>query len=88
MLRLTEQCLAETRGQLATLEARIIDKRDLAQAPASFEPVWEELFPREKERILQLLIEAVTNHAADGEVGVTFRPGGVRALAGQKRKSA
>lgn len=30
---------------------------------------------------VQLLIEQVTFHAADGEVEITFRPGGVRMLA-------
>ena len=45
--------------------------------------------PREKERILQLLIEEVTYRSDGGEVAITFRPGGVRALAERgERKSA
>ena len=46
-------------------------------------------FPREKERILQLLIEEVTYRADGDEIAITFRPGGVRRLSEQRdRKSA
>ncbi len=45
------------------------------------EPIWRELFPAERSRILHLLIEEVRYDAEAGEVAITFRPGGVRALA-------
>ena len=45
------------------------------------EPIWDQLFPAEKARVLHLLIEQVTYNAAEGEVSITFRPGGVRVLA-------
>ena len=78
-----------SRGQVAALEVRIIDERDLAQALGAFTPVWDELFPRERERILQLLVEEVTYRADGGEVAISFRPGGVRVLAERgDRKSA
>jgi site-specific DNA recombinase len=48
---------------------------------ASFMPVWGQLFPREKARILRLLVERVEYHAADGSVEIVFRPGGVRVSA-------
>ena len=47
-----------------------------------------ELFPRERERILQLLIEEVTYRAAGDEVVITFWPGDVRALAAQRNRNS
>ena len=47
----------------------------------SFTPVWDQLFPAEQARIIQLLVEAVTYAANTGDVEITFRAGGVRTLA-------
>ena len=73
--------ITKARSELATLHGQVIDEEDLRQALRSFDPVWDQLFPAERKRIVQLLIEQVTFHAADGEVEITFRPGGVRMLA-------
>ena len=51
------------------------------RALASFDPIWRELFPAERARILHLLVEEVRYDAEAGEVAITFRPGGVRSLA-------
>ena len=69
------------RGELAALETRAIDEADLKKALASFDPVWDELFPVEKARVLRLLIEEVRYHAKDGEIEITFRPGGILTMA-------
>ncbi len=73
--------LEQARAELAALNHQAIDEKDLRAALASFEPVWQELFPAERARILHLLIEDVRYNAEAGEVAITFRPGGVRALA-------
>jgi site-specific DNA recombinase len=77
---------AEARGELTALESRVIDESDLREALASFIPVWQQLFPKEKSRILRLLVERVEYHAADGKVEIVFRPGGVRAMAREAKK--
>ena len=51
----------------------------------AFDPVWDELFPKEKARILQLLLAKVEYHAQDGRVEIEFRPGGVRTLGSESR---
>ena len=71
----------QLRAELAALNHQDIDEKDLRAALASFEPVWRELFPAERARILHLLIEEVRYDAEAGEVAITFRPGGVRSLA-------
>jgi len=85
-----ERALQETteraeaaRAELTALEAQVLDEADLQAALGSFDPVWSELFPRERARVLHLLIEQVEYDAAQGEVAITFRPGGVRTLAGE-----
>jgi len=49
----------KVRGRIARLEHEAIDEQDLKTALASFTPIWTELFPRERARILHLLIEEV-----------------------------
>jgi hypothetical protein len=71
------------RAELAALDAQVIEEGDLRAALESFDPVWNELFPREKARILALLLEAVVYDGRAGEVSLKFRPGGVRTLVGE-----
>jgi hypothetical protein len=75
---------ATLRGELAALESRAIDESDLKKALASFSPVLDELFPAEKARVVRLLVEEVRYHAKDGEIEITFRPGGIRAVAAKE----
>jgi site-specific DNA recombinase len=72
--------LADVRAELRAKDAGQIDEDDLRQALEAFDPVWDQLFPREKARILALLLERVTVSVKTEEVSLTFRPGGVRAL--------
>jgi len=72
--------IEEIRGRIARLEYETIDEQDLKTALATFTPVWQELFPRERARILHLLIEEVVYDARSGEIEIAFRPGGVKAL--------
>jgi site-specific DNA recombinase len=76
----------EVRAELDALDAQVIDEADLRAALESFEPVWDQLFPREKCRILALLLEAVVYDGKAGEVSIKFRPGGVRTLSGELRE--
>ena len=70
-------------AELANLETGAIDEHDLRAAIESFAPIWDELFPKERARILQLLIEEIRFGAADKTIEISFRPAGVRLL-GQK----
>ena len=79
----TEARVRDARADLAALDARQIDEADLTAALASFTPVWDELFPHERSRILHLLLDAVVYDADTDEVRITFRAGGVRELAGE-----
>ena len=79
-LRAVERRDAEVHAELAALETGSIDPDELRQALAELEPIWNELFPKERRRVLALLLERVEFDANAGEVAVTFRQGGLSAL--------
>ena len=56
-------------------------ERDVAEALGTIEPLWAELFPAEKERIVRLLVETVTVRP-DG-LTIRLRPIGLVTLAGE-----
>jgi hypothetical protein len=75
-LRAVERRQAEVRQELAALDTGTIDPDELRAAIADLEPIWTELFPRERARLLELLLERVVLDAQAGEVEITFRAGG------------
>lgn len=78
----------ELRSELVAIGRRVIVPEDLHRAIESFDPVWGELFPEERARIFRLLVERVIYDARTGETAVEFRPGGVRALLGDRKEMA
>ena len=83
-----DEVVARLRDDLAALKALVIDEADLAQALADFEPVWEELFPAERARVLNLLLERVDYNAPTGCVRLTFWSEGVRSLLNESAETA
>ena len=73
--------LDEVRVDLDALEAHESDEDELRAALSSFLPIWDCLFPRERERVLQLLIESISFNGPEQTVEIQFRPGGVWKLA-------
>jgi site-specific DNA recombinase len=78
-----ERRLTAVREELAALNREMEDDRELVQAFRQFDPVWEVLSPREKARAIQLLVERVAYNGVEGKVSMTFRPNGLRELAGR-----
>jgi len=68
---------------MAALERNEVDEGDLAAALSQFAPAWESLAPREQARVVQLLVERVAYDGRDGQIAVTFRPTGIKTLAGE-----
>ncbi len=75
-----EQRRDEARERLGALTDESVDEDDLVAAIAAFDPVWEHLFPKERQRIVQILLERVTYTANTGEIGLEFSPVGVRTI--------
>lgn len=71
--------LAEIDHLLRGLRKHVIVESQVADALRQLDPLWDELFPAEQARIVQLLIERVVLNE-DG-IQVRFRPDGLNALA-------
>jgi site-specific DNA recombinase len=76
-----EQELAGLQERIAKVQAGRVEPDEVSAALSSFEPVWEQLTPQEQGRVLRLLIERVEYDGSAGTIGITFRPGGIKALA-------
>ncbi|MFW6115852.1 MAG: recombinase family protein [Chloroflexota bacterium] len=76
-----ERRQTEVKEGLAALERSTVTEEDLRAALSLFDPVWEQLFPREQWRILRLLIERVDYDGGEGTLQITFRDSGIKTLA-------
>lgn len=72
--------IADAQRDLAALGAGALDPEELRRALEEFEPLWGQLSPPERARVLALLLDRVTFDAESGEVEIRFRPGGPRLL--------
>ena len=75
-----DQAVREARAELDALDHGAIDPEELRAALEELDAVWAELFPTERKRVLQLLITRVVYDGPAGEIAVTFRPGGPKAV--------
>jgi site-specific DNA recombinase len=82
-VRLTEQKVIKAKGEVEKLKAEDIRPDDLRDALSAFEPVWEQLSPREQARVIRLLVARVDYDGGGGSVSITFRPSGIKTLAEQ-----
>ncbi|MBI3722353.1 recombinase family protein [bacterium] len=71
----------EIRDEIAELTRTLVEEEDARAALSLFSPVWETLEPRERARIVQLMIEHVELDGVKGEIALTFHPLGISTLA-------
>lgn len=57
-----------------------VDRADLEAKLAEFTPVWDALIPKERARVIELIVERIAFDAAREVIAVTFRPAGIAAL--------
>lgn len=77
---------AEVSSQLAAIASGDVDEDALRAALADFTALWDELVPRERARLLRLLIDEIRYDGQAGELEITFRDTGIRALVREERK--
>jgi site-specific DNA recombinase len=75
-----EERLAGLQRAYVTIGQSAIDPAELARLLAEFEPIWSVLLPKERARIVRLLIQEVDYDGAAGTVGITFAPTGIKTL--------
>jgi site-specific DNA recombinase len=79
-LRDAEQRVTELDDQVVRADKRLIDEDELVGAIEAFDPVWDALNPRERERSVRLLVAQVAYDASQEAISVTFNPTGIAAL--------
>ncbi len=87
-IRTAEQRSSELRDQMESLSHRAVTEHEARAALTAFDLLWATLTPRERARVVHLLIERVDYNGADGTVAVTFRPNGLQALSRQLEGAA
>lgn len=80
-VRETERRATNVREEMLKMEGERIDGDQITTALSRFDPMWDALLPKERVRIMQLLIERVVYRGEGHKVAVSFRPAGIRSLA-------
>lgn len=78
-----EQRLAKVQKHLRELRRESLDAKAAVAALQAFEPVWQNLSPREKSRLVALLVQRVDYDATAGKVSITFYETAIRTLASE-----
>lgn len=64
--------------EIDELNARQVSERDVSECLHRLDPVWEELYPLEQTRIIQLLVERVI--VTPGGMNIRIRTSGIHSL--------
>jgi site-specific DNA recombinase len=75
---LVARTIAAVRRENGAAQNAVLEEGDVIEALGALEPVWDEFYPAERERILRLLIERI-DVAPDG-ISVTLYAAGIRSL--------
>ena len=78
-----ERRVTEIDDELAALNGNLVDEAEVAAALGDFGALWDCLAPREQARVIELLVEQITYDGKDGNISITFRPTGIKTLAGE-----
>ncbi|MBI4565644.1 MAG: hypothetical protein HY716_13200 [Planctomycetes bacterium] len=73
--------LSEIDAESQQLAAVKIDPDEAKRALTLFDPVWDVLEPKERERLVRLVVERVVYDGVKGEIAVAFHPLGLKSLA-------
>jgi hypothetical protein len=79
----TERRLSEIESELVSLEGDLVDESEVAAALSEFDAVWACLAPRERARIVELLVDQVVYDHDRGGVAIAFREAGIKTLAAE-----
>ena len=75
--------LVEVKDDLFRLQDEFVDMEDVKEALSFFGPVWDVLYPKERIRVINLLVDEVAYDGEEGTLEITFHPVGIRTLAAE-----
>jgi site-specific DNA recombinase len=70
----------ELQGRIAELEARDINPAELGRLLRAFDPIWSVLYPRERARVIQLLIERIEYDGQRRKLRIAYSETGAKLL--------
>ena len=73
-----DQLLTEARVKEMTLGQKLITDHELSQALIMNSPIWETLFPQEKNKAVKLMLKRIDYSAVDGKIALTLNHGGLK----------
>jgi len=78
-----ENRLFMKRAQVALLRLNrtCIDEEDVKTAFASFVPIWDQLFPANRESIIRQIVERIVYNGETGDMEIHFNQDGIKSLA-------
>ena len=79
-----EKAVVSINRQIVELEQRKVGEDELAGAFESFDPMWDQLRPAEKTRLIHLLVQCIEYDGEGEQISITYHPGGLRDLAGME----
>jgi site-specific DNA recombinase len=79
-----EEKLSAILDEQRRLEALRLSEDEVLAALHDFDPLWRQMAPRERARLVELLVEKVMVDSEAGTVAITFRPSGIRTLTREK----
>jgi len=76
-----EKAVLEINRRIVELQQNLIDEDELVGAFEAFDPMWEQLRPAEKTRLIHLLVQCIEYDGAAEEISITYLPGGLQSIA-------
>ncbi len=73
-----EKVVVVINRKIVELEQRMIGEDELTGAFEAFDPIWDQLRPVEKTRLIHLLVQCVEYDGENEEIAITYHPGGLR----------
>ena len=81
-IRQAERRLTELDDERSAAAGELVSEAEVIAALGDFDGVWNCLAPQAQARVVELLVERVSYDARTESVAVSFRPAGIRSLAG------
>ena len=79
-IRFARQRAESLQEKIAKKNSELVDETELTSALEGFDPIWESLSPRERIRVIHLLIEKIGYDGGEGTLSITFHPTEIKTL--------
>ena len=76
-----EKTIVGINQRIVELEQRMIGQDELTGAFEAFDAMWDKLRPAEKARLIHLLVQCIEYDGENGQISITYYPGGLKEFA-------